>query len=256
LRVLLSALLLTFSQLLPTGAAAEPVDLLDATPRWVDVAFEVSPRDRPAQTDTIYTSKIPARFEASVKPGQVVVTIDRSHVEDILFGEADPVSGSFSDYVWVFDSASGEVVSASLAGTLTGELDWGFFRTRTRTHITSQLVTHRIGGVKRPRRWLGQELFEYCEDRADDRCKLVAGRRYDTGTGYVYAVGPLEVGFAEVRLRTFSPLGEAIFSEREPMAAMIARSDASDDTLPATAAGSLAAPALGPVPRVSSGPPL
>ena len=112
--------------------------------------------------------------------------------------------------------------------------------------------------MKRPRRWFGKELFEYCEDRADERCQLIAGRGYDSATGYVYAVGPIEVGFSEVKLRTFSPLGEAIFSERDPLQATstVARHDGSGAPPQMTTTGSLAAPALAPVPAVSAGPPL
>jgi hypothetical protein len=256
-RVLLAALLFALSPLLGSGASAEPVDLLDPTPRWVEVAFEVSPRDLPAQTDTVYSQKIPARLEVGAKPGQVVVTVGRDHVESVLFAAGDPVPGSFSDFVWVFDAATGEVVSASLDGTVTEELDWGFFHTRTRTHIESKLATHRIGGVKRARRWLGQQLFEFCDDSGDERCKLVAGRRYDAATGYVYAVGSIEVGFSEVKLRTFSPLGEAIFSESEAMDAstLVARSEGSEVPPPLSSPGSVAAPALAPTPAVSAGPP-
>ena len=55
--------LLLLSLILPISAGADPVDLHDATPRWIEVSFEVSPRSLPAQAASVYTVAIPAWIE-------------------------------------------------------------------------------------------------------------------------------------------------------------------------------------------------
>jgi hypothetical protein len=204
--------------LLAGSASAEPVDLVDPAPRWIEVAFEVSPRDKPAQADTIYTPKIRARLEAGEAPGLTRVTIDRRDVERVLIADDDPVAGSFSDFVWVFDAVTGEVLSASLSGTLLKELDWGLFRTAVKTRIEVDMATSRVGGFEKPRLWLGQQIFGYCNGASGQSpsCTLVSASAYDPASGYVNAVGELSVRFGKMSLRTFSPLGEAVFSEMEP----------------------------------------
>lgn len=245
--------------LLPRSALAEPVDFLDPSPRWVEVAFEVSPRDKPAQTDTIYTPKIRAWLEAADRQGQVKVTVDRRDVERVLLVDDDPVEGSFTDFVWVFDAVTGEVVSAALSGTLTKEIDWGLFRSRVRTRIEADMSTNRVGGIEKPRRWLGQQLFGYCgeEEGEEDvsRCTVVAASGYDPASGYVNAVGDLSVRFGDLTLRTFSPLGEAVFSEVEPqsMTASAHPDPPSSGRANITAAG--AGPDWAFPPAVSAGPP-
>jgi len=211
-RTLLIGLLL----LLPGSVFAGPVDFLDPTPRWIEVAFEVSPRDKPEQTDTIYTPRIRARLEAGEYPGLMKVTVDRRDVENVLLASDDPVAGSFSDFVWVFDSVTGDVVSASLDGILTKEVDWGLFRSKVPTRIEVDMGTSRVGGFEKPRRWLGQQVFGYCDEEGGQPCTLVSACGYDPTSGYVNAVGDLSVRFGDLRLRTFSPLGEAVFSEVEP----------------------------------------
>jgi hypothetical protein len=234
-RTLLIGLLL----LLPLSALAEPVDLLDPTARWVEVAFEVSPRDKPIQTDTIYTPKIRAWLEAGDRKGWMKVTVDSCDVERILLADDDPVAGSFSDFVWVFDAVTGEVVSASLSGTLTKELDWGLFRSKVRTQIEADLATNRVAGVKKPRRWMGQQLFGYCSDEDGKRCTVIDASEYDAASGYVNAVGDLSVRFGDVTVHTFSPLGEAVFSEVESQNVTAAvRADQPDwASTPAVSAG-------------------
>jgi hypothetical protein len=208
--------LLTVVLLLSSGNAfAEPVDFLDPEPRWIEVAFEVSPRDKPEQADTVYTPKIRARLETEAESGRAKVTIDRRWVEGILLADQDPVAGSFSDFVWIFDVATGEVVSASLSGVVMKQLDWGLFRSKVETKISVDMATIRAGGFKKPRRWLGQQIFGFCDGERGESCTFVAPSDYDTSNGYVNAVGALSVRFADLTLRTFSPLGEAVFTEVE-----------------------------------------
>jgi hypothetical protein len=205
-----------FLLLLSSGSAfAEPVDFLDPNPRWIEVAFEVSPRDKPEQADTIYTPKIRARLETEAQRGLAKVTINRRFVEDILLAGEDPVSGSFSDFVWIFNVVTGEVVSASMTGVVRKELDWGLFRTKVESQIAVDMATIRAGGFEKPRRLFGQQVFHYCDEQRAEGCNLVAPRDYDASSGYVNAVGALSVRFSEMTLQTFSPLGEAVFTEVE-----------------------------------------
>jgi hypothetical protein len=244
--------------MLPRIALADPVNFLDPTPRWVEVAFEVSPRDKPMQTDTIYTPKIRAWLEAADHPGWMRVTIDRLDVERVLLADDDPVAGSFSDFVWVFDAVTGEVISATLSGTLTKEIDWGLFRSKVQTRISADMATNRVGGIREPRHWLGQQLFAYCSDADGERCTVIDARGYDAASGYVNAVGDLSVRFGELTLHTYSPLGEAVFSEVEPRS-VTASADGdprSTDGPSVTAIGAVAQPDWDPTPAVSAGPPV
>jgi len=195
------------------SASAEPVDLADATPRWVRVAFEVSPRSQPGRLDTTYGAALPAWLEPAKRPGQVQIRIAGPLVERHLLAEHRPEPRSFSDFVWVFDSRSGDVVSAGMRGTVLHQLEWGFLRPTVRAEIAVEMSTRQRAGFQRAREVLGQLLFGYCSEGADRDCTLVRPRGYDHATGYVNAVGRLEVQSRVASLRTFSPLGEAIFTE-------------------------------------------
>lgn len=248
--VLISALLLSID------ATAEPMDLLDPTPRPIEVAFEVSPRENPTQTDTVYTPNLTAYLEPGDVLGQIRVTVDRRDVESVLFAGHDPVPGSVSDFVWVFDAESGEVVSAELSGRLVKELDWGLWNSTAETYVEIEMVTQRVGGAEKPRRWLGQMLFGYCDDPSQRSCEIVSGRSYDRDSGYVYAVGAMQVHFGKLKLPTFSPLGEAIFSEAEAVGSRTAVAAVHGERNQ-TATASLAASASqsgSVLPAVSTGP--
>jgi hypothetical protein len=241
--------------LLPASVLAEPVDLADARARWVEVAFEVSPRDRPGQVDTRYTQRIRAWLEAA-EAGQIRVTVDGRDVERILLADEDPVPGSFSDFVWVFDAASGAVVSAALTGELVKELDWGLFDSKVRAAIDVDMTTAQSIGYKPPRRWMGQEFFSSCHSGDEARCTPVRPRAYDPERGYVNAIGDLRVRFGDVVLKTFSPLGEARLYEVEGVELA---TPAAHAPIPAVgsafgASGAAGAPAWNVVPAVSAGP--
>jgi hypothetical protein len=251
-RVLLLGLLL----LLPTSGSAEPVDFNDPASRWVEIAFEVSPRDRPDQIDTHYTPKINAWFE-TVEAGRIQVTIDRGDVERILLAGQDPVPGSFSDFVWIFEPESGEVLSATMSGELEKELDWGLFESRARAAIEVDMATRRNVGFKPVRRWMGQEFFSMCKSVDEKRCTEVSASDYDSERGYVNAIGDLKVRFGEVVLHTFSPLGEAKLYET---ASSIVATPALHSPVPVlgnafTAVGVAHSSAWAATPAVSSGPP-
>jgi hypothetical protein len=107
--------------------AAPPMDLGDPRPRFVSVRFETSPADQPGRLASFYTEAIPARLSPGDFDGQVRVTIASSDFEAQVMHNQRPRPGSFSDFVWLFDAASGEVVSARLRGTLVRRFEFGLF---------------------------------------------------------------------------------------------------------------------------------
>jgi hypothetical protein len=200
-------------------ASAEPMDLTDPQPRWVSVRFEVSPAQRPGQLDTIYSQEFPAWFAPDPMEDRVKVTVDARIVERYLLAEHHPVEGSFSDYIWVFESSSGHVVSATVMGKLIKTLDWGVFTSDVEASIRIQMATRSetgaptAAGFTPPRSRLGQLLFHFCTLTDGEGCTLVSAAPYDARSGYVNAVGPISAHSTGVTTRAFSPLGEARFSE-------------------------------------------
>jgi hypothetical protein len=252
-RVLLLGLLL----LLPMSGSADPVDFANPVSRWVEIAFEVSPSDRPGQIDTHYTPKIDAWLE-TVETGKIRITIDRRDVEGILLADQNPIAGSFSDFVWIFDAESGEVLSATMSGEFEKELDWGLFDSKARAAVEVDMATRRNVGFKPVRRWMGQEFFSTCRSADAKHCTQVSPSDYDPKRGYVNAIGDLRVHFGEVVLHTFSPLGEAKLYETD---SSIAAAPAEHVPVPAlgaafSAVGVANSPVWAGTPAVSSGPPL
>ncbi len=203
-------------QLLWLGPAnAEPLDLGDRQPRPVLVRFEVSPRELPQQTGSTYTPSLPAMLTPGVREGEAQVTVAGSLVEEHLMDRQNPVVGSFSDFVWTFDIETGHVLSAHFAGTVVRHLRWGFMTTRTLADIDVEMHTARDSGFRSPVNLLGQLFFRHCSDDHDAGCTIVRSRSYDSETGYVNAGGIVGIKSSVMKLRGFSPLGEAIFSEVE-----------------------------------------
>jgi hypothetical protein len=199
--------------LLASGTAvAEPMNLQDPRPRWVLVAFETSPPNEPGRLDSLYAPELPAWLEPA-GPGRLRVTLARGLVERYLMAAYDPKPGSFDDFVWLFDTRSGHVVAARLSGTIRRTLDWGVFRSTVEADIRIELDTRGPAGFERPRRWLGQVLFDFCDGTGRDRCSEVAAVPYRPERGYVNAVGKLRARSHRIRVETFAPLGEAVFSE-------------------------------------------
>ena len=208
-------------------AAAEPMSLEDPRPRWVYVAFEASPPNQPGRLDAVYGPELPAWLEPEA-PGRLRVTVARGVVERYLMAAYDPRPGSFDDFVWVFDVRSGHVVSARLRGTIRRILDWGLFKSTAETDIRVDLNTLGPAGFARPKRLLGQLLFDFCDGTEPDRCTLVPIVAYVPDVGYVNAVGKLHARSKGLRVETFAPLGEAIFSEAPPPSAPQLRTASGD----------------------------
>jgi len=196
-------------------AAAEPMDLGNAQARWVTVRFEISPAELPGQFDSVYGPPLTAWLEAEAGTTRMRLTIPGAAVEANLVDQEDPIPGSFSDFVWTFDAETGHVHSAAVEGTVMRTLDWGLVTTRTKARLRFQMDTLRSAGYRKPRSVLGQPVNYFCDPEARRDCTQVRPRRYDPVTGYVNAVGPIEVENTVLGVRTFSTLGEAVFSERE-----------------------------------------
>jgi len=192
--------------------SAEPMRLDDPNPRWVIVEFENSPPDRPDLLDGVYTRPFAAWLEPDDQ-GHVTVRVSGDILEKNLFRDNDPVAGSFSDFLWVFDRESGDVVSAEFSGSFSYTINWGFAKSDIEAKVEARMATTRPGGFRPPRRVLGRVLIGYCEDVESRQCQAVPPRPYDAGRGYVNAVGYLSIDSPVKRFETFSSVGEARFSE-------------------------------------------
>jgi hypothetical protein len=193
----------------------------DPSPRPVAVRFEDSPPDQPGRLATFFTPSLPAWLEPGPEPGTVRVTVPGRAVEQRFLRDQRTRPGSFSDFVWIFEAASGAVLSARLRGTLVRHLELGPIAGDVDTPFATDLTTSRVAGFEPGRRVFGQLVFPFCRT-ASDGCTIVRPRRYDPATGYVNAVGPLLATALGVSAQAFSPLGEAIFTEQEQRPADLA----------------------------------
>ncbi len=196
---------------------AEPMQLDDATPRWVVVQFEDSPNEHPEWLDRVYTRPFAAWLETDAR-GRIVVRVDGAVLEKSLFSERDPVAGSFSDYVWIFDPETGAVESASFSGVFAYEVGWGFATTEVHARVRADMRTTRDGGFRGPEPVWGQRLLVWCGEDvspsdADTACTRVPSVGYDDARGYVNATGFLAIDSPIAQFVTYSAVGEARFSE-------------------------------------------
>lgn len=244
------------SLVLPSAANAEPMRLSDPTPRWVVVQFEDSPSERPDLLDRVYTKPFAAWLERN-ELGQIVVRVGGDVLEQSLFRENNPVPGSFSDYVWVFEPETGQVVSASFTGAFAYVIDWGFTTSQIRAHVRARMDTTRSGGFRGVEDLWGTTLYPFCEDVGSSHCTPIPARPYDRERGYVNAVGYLAIDSPLTQFSTYSALGEARFSELASQAHVTAPGAAPPLDLAVSAtAGPTAPPSETEARDVSSGPPV
>lgn len=192
--------------------STEPMRLDDATPRVVAVQFEDSPNDRPDLLDRVYSRPYTAWLEPD-GPDRVTIRIRSQILEQSLFLQNDPVPGSFSDFVWVFDRKTGEVLSASFSGVFAYTIDWGFVSSEVHAQVEARMATDRAGGFQPGTPIPGLQLNRFCEDVERAKCREVAAQRYDAERGYVNAVGYLSIDSPLTEFSTYSAVGEARFSE-------------------------------------------
>jgi len=204
-------LVATLLVLAAPAALAEPMRLDDPKPRWVSVRFEVSRADRPGATDAVYSPAYPAWFAMAPDHDTVVVSVSGQALEQLLRSQ-DPLAGSFSDFVWEFDARTGHVLSAEFSGTLRHTLELGPARWRVNSEVHAQLSTRTVGGFEPPHQILGLEIHSFCEAAAAN-CTPMSARPYAPESGYVHAIGPVVATAGLTKIRSYCPLGEAIFSE-------------------------------------------
>jgi hypothetical protein len=205
-----------------SSAVAEPLHLDERRARPIHVAIELSPPELPARLDHHYSERVVAWFEPGPGPARATVRIAGTDMERVL-RSYDPVAGSFGDYVWIFDTLTGHVLSASLDGAFHQRLDWGPMHTQVRADVSARMSTLQMAGHLAPRRRMGHAVFEHCLIEDAD-CHTVAPRPLDPTTGYVNAVGKLVVEVVgSLGTQTFSPLGEAVFTEMRSDTAVSAR---------------------------------
>jgi hypothetical protein len=75
-------------------------------------------------------------------------------------------------------------------------------------------------------RMMGEAYPRLCAEPDTARCTVVEPRPYDPATGYVNAVGRVTASSGGLRVHSFSPIGEALFSEiSDPFDAIWTRGD-------------------------------
>ncbi len=198
------------------AAQGEGLDLNDPTPRRVDVRFEASGPKRPGALDGTYDAPVKAWFSHGPEAGQAQVRISGADMERVITNY-EPVPGSFSDFVWTFDVATGHVIKAELEGVVTSRVDWGFFETEVETSIAMDLGTRKRAGFREPKQRFGHLIFEYCEEKAPE-CRSVPPAALDPSTGYVNAVGAVTAtAVGGLETMSYSPMGEAMIEEAAEM---------------------------------------
>lgn len=180
------------------AAAADPVNLDNPHPRWISMRIASAPQP------------VLAWLEPGRLPGQVVLTVPAATVEAQLLGAEHPVARSFSDFVWVLDATTGDVLRADLAGRVIHELTWGLGSFDAEVALNVHLDTLHAAGYT-PRRLFGRPMRAYCT--AADDCTPVTPLRYQPRSGEVRAVGSACARWKGLRTQAFSPLGEASLSE-------------------------------------------
>lgn len=197
------------------AASAAPLDLADATPRPIEVRFEISPSGAPGRLDSAWSAVRAGLLESSPDPDRVRIRIPAAEMESHLRSTGTAVvPGSFSDFVWVLDRITGHVVTASLEGRIQEELGVGFLTTRIAIDIRIEMSTRDEGGYRKSRAPFGIETHDFCSPSKDaDDCTAVQAHLFDPREGYVNAVGRIRAAAAMTEVHAFSPLGEVRFSE-------------------------------------------
>lgn len=196
-------------------AAAEPLDLSDRRPRWVEVRFEISPDDTPGALDRVWSAPQRAWLTPRADFEEVRIRIPGPAVEAHLRSTGrDPIEGSFTDFLWRLDPRSGHVREAQVVGRVRETLRVGPMRIAAAIQISTDVTTERGGGYRYARGVLGIPTHPFCRPAlgAAD-CVSVPPVRFDRDRGYVNAVGFVRARHALTEIETFSPLGEVEFRE-------------------------------------------
>ncbi|MGH0031646.1 MAG: hypothetical protein ACQGVC_17785 [Myxococcota bacterium] len=199
-----------------TGAAtaAPPMDLArpDARRVTVQTVTTLPGRARPSLSEPVQ-----AWYETGSHPGERVVTIPGSEVERVLMAGRRPVAGSFSDFRWRFDAATGHVEEASFSGVVSEPIRIGPLRASAHVSIAVVLSTRMPGGYRRPRRVAGRTVVDYCGDPGRAGCTAVETAAYDPASGWVRANGAVCARWRALRTLAYTSMGRARFAELEPV---------------------------------------
>ncbi len=200
------------------AARAVPLDLLDPTPRWVEVRFEVSPADQPGRLDRTWSSNRLAYLDSPEGSDAVRIRIPADEFEAHLRTTGiEAITGSFSEFVWTFEPRTGHVLKATFSGHVRERISFGPIRTSALVEISGGMTTLDRGGFREVRGVLGLKTQRYCSPGSEGSgCNAVRSARFDPASGYVNAVGMVRAATRVLEILAFSPLGEVQFSERSP----------------------------------------
>ena len=204
------------------SAVAEALDLNDPRPRWIEVAFEVSPPEEPGRLDSHWSGPRRAFLEPDERADRVRIRVPAAEIEAHLRSTGtEIVPGSFSEFVWTLERSTGHVVAARLSGRVRERLRLGLFTTALEVDIRVAMTTRAQAGFRSARGTLGIETHDFCSpERPLEGCVFVEARELDPMRGYVNAVGRVVAATPMIEVQTFSPLGEVRFSERSADAAL------------------------------------
>ena len=197
-------------------ASAEPLDVNDPTPRWIEVRFEISPEEEPGSLDRHWSEPRRARVELGSSASVLRIEIPAVEVEaQFRSTGADTIPGSFTKFIWVLDPVTGHVLEAEVRGEVREELSLGPFRAYAQVEISVEMNTARVVGYLPNQGIFGVNTNRLCKPGIDEgQCVPVAPIRFDPTRGYVNAVGMVRAASPLAEIRAFSPLGEVEFSER------------------------------------------
>lgn len=201
-------------------AAAVPLDLADPSPRWIEVRFEVSPADQPGRLDREWSEPRRAYLAPDPAGDAIQIRIPAAVIEAHLRSTGtDAIEGSFSEFVWTLEPASGRVLGADLSGRVREEIRLGPIRSSVQIEIEVEMTTEAGAGFEPGHGIMGVPTNRFCApEPPDDGCVGVTPVRFEPSRGYVNAVGSLRARSKIIEIRTFSPLGEVEFLELRPRA--------------------------------------
>ena len=197
----------------PRAVAEKAMDLARAESRWVSVQVTTS---LPGQDPQRLSDAVRAWYAPVRGTSRRTVRVPGALVERSLLAERQPVAGSFSDFVWVFEAATGHVLSASFAGRIDEPVRIGPFRSSARVSIVTHLSTRVMGGYRVVRQIAGHTILGFCRASRDAACVPVTGAAYDRSSGWVRANGAVCASWRSLRTLAYTSLGHARFRELQP----------------------------------------
>ncbi|MDJ0789888.1 MAG: hypothetical protein QNK05_24080 [Myxococcota bacterium] len=202
------------------AAAQTPVDLTDATARSILVEIDEDITDF-TSLGGLYGPRLLASFTSDGTTATVIVpgpSVEARFATQFA-GFITPVAGSFSDYAFELDVSTGDVLSATVSGSVTaallGTLD--IDQTASSSEIAGFMLQN----------FQGFDFPFYCVSGAT--CTLVPGVPYDPATGVARAVGRVGTGLLEF----MTPFADIRLSEAIPPTCDIAF--VGDDAVPGEA---------------------